>query len=328
MAIKIQFRRGTSTQWAITNPVLSIGEMGLETDSGKFKVGNGADTWSSLPYSSGVKGDTGSQGIQGIQGIKGDTGSQGPAGDVTLCWPVGSVFLSILATNPATLLGFGTWAQIAQGQFIVGFKSGDPDFGTVEVTGGAKTHTHAAHPALTHTGGAVDAHSGAGVDAHSAHTGAGVDAHSGAGVNAHSGAAVGNHAALATHAHELPFIKLAGATGALRMLAASIFGTGTSRAPESVSAAPTANTTAAAVELSQAVSGGTPDAHVVTQPASHTFTQAVNHIFTQAAAHANHIFTQAVNHVFTQPNQHASQSHDSPSHLPPFVVVYMWKRTA
>jgi hypothetical protein len=69
------------------------------------------------------------------------------------------------------------------------------------------------------------------------------------------------HAALATHAHELPFSKATGGTGALKMLAQSIFGSGTSRAPESISAAPTANTVAATVALSQAVSAGTPDAH-------------------------------------------------------------------
>lgn len=64
--------------------------------------------------------------------------------------------------------------------------------------------------------------------------------------------------ALATHAHELPFQKVAGGTGLLGMLAPSIFGTGTSRARESQSAAPTANTTSAAVLLSQAISAGTP----------------------------------------------------------------------
>jgi hypothetical protein len=56
-------------------------------------------------------------------------------------YPVGSVFLSVLATSPATLLGFGTWARIAEGQMLTGFKTGDSDFGTLEATGGAKTKT-------------------------------------------------------------------------------------------------------------------------------------------------------------------------------------------
>ena len=65
-------------------------------------------------------------------------------------WPIGSVFLSVVSTNPATLLGIGTWVRIAEGQMLVGFKTDDPDFGIVEGTGGAKTATPDAH-----AGGAV-----------------------------------------------------------------------------------------------------------------------------------------------------------------------------
>ena len=65
-------------------------------------------------------------------------------------WPIGSVFLSVVSTNPATLLGIGTWVRIAEGQMLVGFKTDDPDFGIVEDTGGAKTATPDAH-----AGGAV-----------------------------------------------------------------------------------------------------------------------------------------------------------------------------
>lgn len=33
-------------------------------------------------------------------------------------------------------------------------------------------------------------------------------------------------------------------------------------------------------------------------------------------------------HAVTQPSQHAAQSHASANHLPPYIVVYAWKRTA
>ena len=75
-------------------------------------------------------------------------------GDLSAAWPIGSVFLSVVATNPNTLLGFGTWSQIAQGQFLVGFKTADPDFGIVEATGGNKTVSHDNN----HSGSAVADH--------------------------------------------------------------------------------------------------------------------------------------------------------------------------
>lgn len=51
MADIIQIRRGTSTQWNTTNPVLADGELGFETDTRKGKLGNGVTAWNSLPYS-------------------------------------------------------------------------------------------------------------------------------------------------------------------------------------------------------------------------------------------------------------------------------------
>ncbi len=56
-------------------------------------------------------------------------------------YPVGSIYTSVVATNPATLLGVGTWAAFGAGKVPVGIDSSDTDFDTVEETGGAKTHT-------------------------------------------------------------------------------------------------------------------------------------------------------------------------------------------
>lgn len=50
MARKIQFRRGIAATWTSTNPTLAIGEFGLETDTGRGKVGTGVTAWVSLPY--------------------------------------------------------------------------------------------------------------------------------------------------------------------------------------------------------------------------------------------------------------------------------------
>jgi hypothetical protein len=80
-------------------------------------------------------------GHSAIQGIilKGDKGDAGAAGDVSSCWPIGSVFTSVVDTNPATLLGFGTWSSIAAGRVLIGLDANDADFNTAEKEGGNKT---------------------------------------------------------------------------------------------------------------------------------------------------------------------------------------------
>lgn len=47
---QLQFRRGTAAQWTAANPVLAEGEVGLETDTTQFKVGDGSTAWNSLSY--------------------------------------------------------------------------------------------------------------------------------------------------------------------------------------------------------------------------------------------------------------------------------------
>jgi len=47
LATKIQLRRDTSTNWISNNPILSSGEIGIETDTLKFKIGNGSN-WNSI----------------------------------------------------------------------------------------------------------------------------------------------------------------------------------------------------------------------------------------------------------------------------------------
>lgn len=120
----------------------------------------------------GPQGPQGPAGADGAQGPQGSQGAQGPAGadgqgvptggtagqvlqkasgaDFDAQWaspasgeafPVGSVFVSAVATDPATLLGYGTWAAIGAGRCIVGQDPGDQDFDTLLETGGSKTVT-------------------------------------------------------------------------------------------------------------------------------------------------------------------------------------------
>ena len=75
-------------------------------------------------------------------------------------YPVGSVYINAaVSTNPATLLGFGTWAAFGTGRVLVGVDSGDTSFDTLGETGGSKdaiipSHTHTAtvtDPGHNHT---------------------------------------------------------------------------------------------------------------------------------------------------------------------------------
>lgn len=75
MPQKIQLRRDTAANWASNNPILSEGELGLELDTDQFKIGNGVDQWSALPYG-GIQGPAQTGAIQ-------DFGN-GEDGDVTI----------------------------------------------------------------------------------------------------------------------------------------------------------------------------------------------------------------------------------------------------
>jgi len=50
MAVRIIVRNGTSSQWSSENPLLSEGELGIESDTKHLKVGNGVDNWNDLSY--------------------------------------------------------------------------------------------------------------------------------------------------------------------------------------------------------------------------------------------------------------------------------------
>ena len=49
----IQQRRGTAAEWLSVDPVLASGEIGVETDTFKFKIGDGVTAWSLLVYAGG-----------------------------------------------------------------------------------------------------------------------------------------------------------------------------------------------------------------------------------------------------------------------------------
>jgi len=50
MATRMQQRRGTAAQWTAADPILAAGEIGFETDTSQFKMGDGVNAWSTLSY--------------------------------------------------------------------------------------------------------------------------------------------------------------------------------------------------------------------------------------------------------------------------------------
>jgi hypothetical protein len=50
MATRMQQRRGTAAQWTSANPILNAGEMGWESDTNKFKIGDGTNHWADIDY--------------------------------------------------------------------------------------------------------------------------------------------------------------------------------------------------------------------------------------------------------------------------------------
>ncbi len=143
----IQWRNGTAAEWASANPILRAGEPGYETDTGKYKIGDGVTAWNSLAYQAatgpvgptgpagptgpqGPTGDTGPTGPQGQQGDAGATGDAGPTGPAGAAAPRSLTFVFNLpvdgdATLPVairfagTITGYSILAQSASGAVSV-----------------------------------------------------------------------------------------------------------------------------------------------------------------------------------------------------------------
>lgn len=107
--VRVQHKRMSASDWASSTLVLLDGELGVESDTGKVKVGNGRDRFSALQYLTGPKGDRGERGETGprgadgvmrfeeltsqqresLRGSQGLTGERGPQGNTGPAGPAG-----------------------------------------------------------------------------------------------------------------------------------------------------------------------------------------------------------------------------------------------
>ena len=139
MAVKIQLRRDTASNWTAANTVLALGEPGVETDTLKLKVGDGITAWTSLPYSISYNfndlnskpttlagyGITDALTLTGLSvGTEGTAAGDGAiaydnaTGAFTYTPPDTSTFLTSVAyadltTTPTTLSGYGITDAVA-----------------------------------------------------------------------------------------------------------------------------------------------------------------------------------------------------------------------
>lgn len=157
--IRVQHKRMSASDWANSPLVLLEGELGVESDTGNVKVGNGRDRFSSLQYLTGPKGDRGERGetgpkgadgvmrfeeltsqqreslkgaqgpmgprgVAGMPGLKGDDGPRGPQGPIGPAGPKGENGRDG-AQGPAGPTG-PRGADGAPGQNIINQNGGQP----------------------------------------------------------------------------------------------------------------------------------------------------------------------------------------------------------
>lgn len=114
----IQLRRGTAAQWAVANPILADGELGWESDTAEFKMGDGITAWNTRPY--------------WISDVAGHTHSMSQISDSSAFGR--SVLAAVNAATARGLLGAGT-SNLALGSTGSTAMAGNKTFAFSEITG-------------------------------------------------------------------------------------------------------------------------------------------------------------------------------------------------
>jgi hypothetical protein len=101
--------------------------------------------------------------VNAVPLVNGGTGASTVAAAVSnlsaSIYPIGSIYINAgVTTNPATLLGFGTWVAFGAGRVLVGLNTADSAFDTLQETGGSKDATLVSHNHFGETQGQTRSH--------------------------------------------------------------------------------------------------------------------------------------------------------------------------
>lgn len=237
-------------------------------------------------------------------------------------YPIGSIYISINDTNPATLFG-GTWQQFGKGRTLVGVDENDNDFNIVQKTGGEKTHQLTINELPSHTH-VQNAHTHS-IDSHT-HT---IPAHS-HGLNGHthsfsattrsSGAHTHTTTSAGTHKHYGLFYS-DGRTIAMKRSSGNAKGIGWTWDGN------------AYVYESASVRTGETGAHTHTANSAGAHTHSVSgttggnsgSTANSSVLTSGSTTTSCNSSIATNQNTGNDESHNN---LQPYITVYMWLRTA
>jgi hypothetical protein len=185
VAVQIQLRRGSASEWSTANPILAEGELGCELDTEKFKIGDGSTVWNSLAYATGPVGPRGEKGDTGL------TGLTGPAGPAVGFVPIGGIIMwsGTVASIPTSwaLCDGNNGTPDLRDKFVVGAKQDSGGVAKSNIRGSLEQSSTVTGVTLTHNGSIAD-HTGL------SHSGIAVGTH---GDLTHSSIAIADHASIA-----------------------------------------------------------------------------------------------------------------------------------
>jgi hypothetical protein len=232
--------------------------------------------------------------------------------------PVGSVYINATnGTNPASLLGFGTWVSFGAGRVPVGFNAGDSRFDTPEETGGSYDATLPSH---THSWSGSSSGSVGSTDLSHSHTySASFSGNTGNQSNGHEHTFSGNTFSAGAHQH-------AGDWPNDCTSARYQFGT-SGAAPSGVFCDTLGTVGYSALTNSVGTHdhfyGGTTSN--INQNHTHSFSGSVSGTTSGASTSMNHNHSVSVS---TSGSNSTEGSSASSANIQPYITVYMWKRTA